>query len=210
MNVARPNWVSGPRRAARLVNGSLGNVPVRNDNGLGGFTTAAEEPLYIVGNYNANAAGFGDPHSESAVLGDTVTLLSNSWTDLASFNSPADSNGRPATTSYYRVAIATGKNISFPQPAFAGVPQDFGTDGGVHNFLRYLENWTNATLNYRGSMVSLFYSQYATGVFKCCGTVYNPPTRQYAFDLDFLDLSKLPPGTPKFRDVDNVGFQQVY
>ena len=36
------------------------------------------------------------------------------------------------------------------------------------------------------------------------------PTRAYAFDTDFLDLSKLPPGTPKFRDVVNVGFQQVY
>jgi hypothetical protein len=210
MNVARQNWVSGPRHAVRLVDGSLGNVPVRLDNSLGGFTTASEEPLYILGDYNANAAGFGDPHSESAVLGDTVTLLSNNWTDLESFTSPADSNGRTAVTSYYRVAIATGKNINFPQPAFAGVPQDFGTDGGVHNFLRYLENWSGATLNYRGSMVSLFYSQYATGIFKCCATVYNPPTRAYAFDLDFLDLSKLPPGTPKFRDVDNVGFQQVY
>jgi hypothetical protein len=215
MTVARQNWVSGPRHAVRLVNGSLGNVPVRLDNSLGGFTVASEEPVYILGNYNANAAGFGNPHSESAVLGDTVTLLSINWTDLNSFISPADAStstgtGRVAATSYYRVAIATGKNMNFPQPAFAGVPQDFGTDGGVHNFLRYLEDWSGAVLNYRGSMVSLFYSQYATGVFKCCPTVYNAPTRAYAFDVDFLDLSKLPPGTPKFRDVDNVGFQQVY
>jgi hypothetical protein len=208
--VARPNWVSGPRHGVRLVDGTLGNLPTRADNGLGGFTLAAEEPAYILGNYNANGAGFGDPHAEAAVLGDTVTLLSNSWSDLSSFTSPATVAGRPATTTYYRVAIATGKNINFPQPGFAGVPQDFGTDGGVHNFLRYLENWGGATLNYRGSMVSLFYSQYATGVFKCCGTVYSPPTRNYAFDTDFLDLSKLPPGTPKFRDVVNVGFQQVF
>jgi hypothetical protein len=208
--VARPNWVSGPRHAVRLVNGSLGSLPVRPDNGLGGFTLAAEEPAYILGNYNADGAGFGDPHSEAAVLGDTVTLLSNSWNDLNSFTSPATVAGRTATTTYYRLAIASGKNMNFPQPGFAGVPQDFGTDGGVHNFLRYLENWGGATLNYRGSMVSLFYSQYATGVFKCCGTVYSPPTRNYAFDTDFLDLSKLPPGTPKFRDVVNVGFQQVF
>jgi len=208
--VARPNWVSGPRHAVRLVDGSLGSLPVRPDNGLGGFTLAAEEPAYILGNYNASAAGFGDPHAESAVMGDTVTLLSNNWNDLNSFTSPATVAGRVAATTYYRVAIATGKNINFPQPGFAGVPQDFGTDGGVHNFLRYLENWGGATLNYRGSMVSLFYSQYATGVFKCCGTVYSPPTRNYAFDTDFLDLSKLPPGTPKFRDVVNVGFQQVF
>lgn len=208
--VARPNWVSGPRHGVRLVNGSLGNLPVRPDNNLGGFTLAAEEPAYILGNYNADNAGFGDPHSEAAVMGDTVTLLSNNWSDLNSFTSPASVAGRTAATTYYRVAIATGKNINFPQPGFAGVPQDFGTDGGVHNFLRYLENWGGATLNYRGSMVSLFYSQYATGVFKCCGTVYSPPTRNYAFDTDFLDLSKLPPGTPKFRDIVNVGFQQVF
>jgi Tfp pilus assembly protein PilX len=210
MAVARPNWVSGPRHGVRLVNGSLGNLPLRPDNGQGGFTLASEQPAYVLGNYNANAGGFGNPHAAAAVMGDTVTLLSNSWTDLSSFKSPASVNGRPAVTSYYRLAIASGKNINFPQPTFAGVPQDFGTDGGVHNFLRYLENWGGQTLNYEGSMVSLFYSQYATGVFKCCGTVYSPPTRAYAFDTDFLDLSKLPPGTPKFRDVVNVGFQQVY
>jgi hypothetical protein len=210
LNTARVNWVSGPRHAVRLVNGSLGNLPVRPDNGLGGFTLASEGLAYVLGNYNANAAGFGDPHASSAVLADTVTLLSNNWNDLASLQSPADVNGRPAATSFFRVAIATGKNINFPTVGAAGVPQDFGTDGGVHNFLRYLENWGGQTLNYRGSMASLYYSQYGTGVFKCCGTVYSPPTRNYAFDTDFLDLSKMPPGTPKFRDVVNVGFQQVF
>jgi hypothetical protein len=208
--VARPNWVSGPRHGVRLVNGSLGNLPVRPDNSQGGFTLASEQPAYVLGNYNANAGGFGDPHAAASVMGDTVTLLSNNWTDLNSFKSPASVAGRVAVTSYYRLAIASGKNINFPQPGFAGVPQDFGTDGGVHNFLRYLENWGGQTLNYEGSMVSLFYSQYATGVFKCCGTVYSPPTRAYAFDTEFLNLDKLPPGTPKFRDVVNVGFQQVY
>ena len=210
VTVARPNWVSGPRHAVRLVNGALGNLPLRPDNGQGGFTLASEEPAYVLGNYNANAGGFGDPHAAAAVLADTVTLLSGAWQDRSSFTSPASVAGRNAATSYYRLAIASGKNMNFPQPGFAGVPQDFGTDGGVHNFLRYLENWGGQSLNYKGSMVSLFYSQYATGVFKCCGTVYSPPTRAYAFDTDFLDLSKLPPGTPKFRDVVNVGFQQVY
>ena len=198
-----------PRHGVRLENGSGSVVPRRPDNGLGGFTLASEEPAYILGDYNAQG-GWQDPHAESAVLADTVTLLSNQWSDLSSFTSPATVAGRKANTSYYRVAIATGKNINFPQPGFAGVPQDFGTDGGVHNFFRYLEDWSNQTLNYRGSMVSLFYSQYATGVFKCCGTVYNAPTRAYLFDTDFLDLTKLPPGTPRFRDVVNVGFQQVY
>ena len=73
------------------------------------------------------------------------------------------------------MAIAAGKNINFPRPAGGG--NDFGTDGGVHNFLRYIEDWGPATLYYRGSLVSLYYSQYATGVFKCCTLVYSPPNR---------------------------------
>ncbi len=210
MNVARKNWVSGARHAVRLVNGSLGNVPTRPDNNAGGFTLASENPGYILGEYNANSAGYGDPHASSAILADTVTLLSNNWSDIRSFSSPMDVNGRLATSTYYRVAIASGKNRNFPLPGFGGAPQDFGTDGGVHNFLRYLENWGSKDSYYRGSMASLFYSMYATGVFKCCGMVYSPPQRHYEFDLDFQDINKMPPGTPTFRDVVSLGFQRVF
>lgn len=64
--------------------------------------------------------------------------------------------------------------------------------------------------NYLGSMASMYYSQYATGVFKCCNMVYQPPSRVYKFDTDFLNMNKLPPGTPRFRDVESVGYQQVF
>jgi hypothetical protein len=87
----------------------------------------------------------------------------------------------------------------------------FGTDGGVHNFLRFLEDWTGQTLNYGGSMVSLFYSTYNTGTFKCCNdAVYHPPNRNYQFDTDFQDPAKLPPGTPMFRDINNLSFRQDF
>jgi hypothetical protein len=46
------------------------------------------------------------------------------------------------------------------------------------------------------------------GVYKCCSTVYGAPTRGYNFDIDFLDLAKLPPLTPMFRDINVVGFSQ--
>jgi hypothetical protein len=64
-------------------------------------------------------------------------------------------------------------------------------------------------LNYRGSIASLFYSRQATGTYKCCDTVYNPPTRGYNFDTEFLTPSLLPPRTPMFRDVNITGFQQI-
>ena len=83
-DVARKNWVSGARHAVRLVDGSLGNLPFRPDNNEGGFTLASENPVYILGDYNARAnAPFadGDGHVSSAVIADAVTLLSNSWQD---------------------------------------------------------------------------------------------------------------------------------
>jgi hypothetical protein len=216
----RQNIVTGARHVLRLVDGSLNNVPVRPDNGLGGFTVAAENPVYVMGNYNSNA---GDPfwanpstaadinHAAAAMIADSVTLLSNNWSDIGSMQNPANLGGRPATTTYYRLAIAGGKNMNFPQPAAGnGIGADFGTDGGVHNFLRYIETWGGATLSYRGSLVSLYYSQYATGTFKCCTLVYSPPNRNYYFDTAFLDPAKLPPGTPMLQDVVNLTYWQDF
>ena len=84
----------------------------------------------------------------------------------------------PSHDGYYRLAVAGGKNINFPIPTYSspsGPAQDFGTDGGLHNFLRYLENWGSQTVHYKGSLVSLYYSTYNTGTFKCCTTVYGVP-----------------------------------
>lgn len=100
-----------------------------------------------------------------------------------------------------------GKNLSFPQPTWGNL--DSGTDGGVHNFLRYIENWGGQTLNYRGSLVSFYIARQATGIYKCCNVVYSPPSRGYNFDIDFQSIAKLPPGTPRFTDVNALSFQQA-
>ena len=231
---ARKNWVSGARHVLKLVDGSLGNVPlspVGTTADPGGFTVASENPVYIQGNYNSNS---GDPfwsggsdesgHSAAAVIADAVTILSNSWIDQQSVlgnpagggnNSPTEAqNNRPASTTYYRVAIAGGKNMAFPFPSWENTTDyGFGTDGGIHNFLRFLEDWqtTGSTLNYGGSLVSLYYATYNTGVFKCCEySVYQPPTRNYIFDSDFTSPSGLPPGTPMFRDVETLSYRQLF
>ena len=72
------NWISGARHALKLVDGSLGNVPVRPDNGQGGFTVGSENPVYIYGDYNSSAADptWGNPlaaepaHAAAAVIAD--------------------------------------------------------------------------------------------------------------------------------------------
>ena len=114
-------------------------------------------------------------------------------------------------TTTYRLAVAAGKGIPFKQPTVGGAPQDFGTDGGTHNFLRYLENWgaNGANPILRGSIVSMYYNHQAMGIYKCCTTVYSPPTRGYNFDTNFLTPSLLPPLTPMLRTINTIGFTQM-
>jgi hypothetical protein len=81
----------------------------------------------------------------------------------------------------------------------------------LHNFLRFLESWSGDTLNHKGSLVSLYYSTYNTGTFKCCNyVVYQPPIRNYKFDPLFAQPQNLPPGTPMFRDIDNLTYRQDF
>ncbi len=222
-SVAQGNWVSGARHVLKLVDGSLGNMPLRPDNGQGGVTIGSENPVYIFGNFNSNAAdpvwggGANQPgESAAAVIADAVTVLSNNWSDWNSILTAATqpNPNRWASTTYYRVAVAGGKNVNFPFPGWeTAVDYGFGTDGGVHNFLRFIEDWQDpgATLNYMGSLVSLYYSTYNTGTFKCCAySVYQPPTRNYIFDPNFTQPQNLPPGTPFFRDIDNLSYRQNF
>jgi hypothetical protein len=171
-----------------------------------GLTVASENPLYVKGNYNANGT-FAGAHAPCSWVADAVTLLSNNWNDATSFNSPHSPGGREAITTWYRSAVIAGKGVPFPQPA--GTYQDYGTDGGVHNFLRFLEDWGGQTLNYRGSIISLFYNRQAVGTYKCCTNVYSPPSRGYNFDVEFLTPSLLPPRTPMFRDINITGFSRL-
>lgn len=190
------------RRALKLINGGLGNIVKP------GLTVVAENPVYIQGNWNMNAnpPPANDNHAATSVIADAVTLLSNSWNDNTSFTAPYNpANRNRNTQTYYRVAIVSGKGMSFPQPN--NTANDFGTDGGAHNFLRYLENGDQA-VNYLGSIATFYYNRQAVGTYKCCTTVYGAPTRNYSFDIDFLDATKLPPLTPVFRDLNTIGFSQ--
>ncbi len=208
--VGKKNRVRAARHGLKLVNGGLGSLPTRPD-GTGGFTVTSENPVYVQGDYNADAGGFGDPHAAAAIIADAVTLLSNSWNDWNSFDDSTyvgSATDRLASETWYRVAIAAGKNKSWPHPSWT-TAQDYGLDGGTHNFLRYLENWSGQTLHYKGSLVSLYYSGYGVGIYKCCQTVYTPPVRDYTFDTEFAYPEKLPPGTPHFRDVVNLHFRQL-
>ena len=231
----RKNRVTGARHVLKLTDGGWDGASNGSKLPMPGFTVSSENPVYIQGDYNTYS-GDGtwtlpnpvEPnpltHAAAAVIADTVTLLSNNWLDTGYSTAPAgptntgslyrpfDANlYRPATTTYYRTAIAAGKTINFPHPGYSTSTTYYGTDGGLHNFLRFLENWNGDSLYYKGSLVSLFYSTYNTGTFKCCNyMVYQPPVRNYRFDQLFENPQNLPPGTPMFKDVNNLTYRQDF
>ncbi len=216
------------RRALKLRRGGIvAGVSSLPDTGL---TVASENPVYVQGNYNATTDPAAEPNRPASILADAVTLLSNSWNDLRSIRNPNDaiadltsssgspnwplpaSNRRLASTTGYRFAVVAGKNPSFTWPTTPAQHFLYGTDGGVGNFLRLLEDWREGgavAVNYKGSIVSLYYSRQAVGSFKYTTNVYDYADRNFTFDQDFLLPSLLPPGTPMFRDVNTLTFRQL-
>jgi hypothetical protein len=200
------------RHALKLVNGAtvtLGSACYGvAPNPPCGLTVASENPVYIQGDYNAPGGSVTAAGTvATSVAADAVTLLSDNWNDVNSYIAPYNNGLRNAVSTQYRVAVIAGKQIPFAIPPGEG-QIDFGTDGGLHNFLRYIENWGGDTLTYEGSLVSFYFSRQAVGLYK--GTPYSPPSRQYAFDNNFTQGPQwLPPRTPSLRTVNTIGFSQM-
>ncbi|HXG48883.1 MAG TPA: hypothetical protein VNO52_14770 [Methylomirabilota bacterium] len=171
--------------------GYQSGVRVRNGQTLPslGLTVATPNPIYVQGHFNAPSAHLGTTNTSltkpAALVGDAINILSTSWSDA---NSTASLSSRNAGNTTVNAALLGGI-----------VPSGGGSySGGVENFPRFLENWSGDTLTYNGSMVVMFRSRVATAPWGA-SNVYNPPTRNWAFDVNFMDSTKLPPGTPEAR-----------
>ena len=162
-NTARKNWVSGARHVLRLVDGSLGNVPLRPTLlrlGSRRFHSGLGEPGVHPGRLQQQPGRLGGGrdrrsrrcvgHAAAAAIADAVTLLSDAWTDMESMQTgmlrfrPGTGTANTAFTGWQSQPGRTGLS---PIRHRLGLPTepDIGTDGGVHNFLRFLEDWGGIT-----------------------------------------------------------------
>lgn len=91
--------------------------------------------------------------------------------------------------------------------------------GGVHNMMRFHENWgsngdhPNGTVDYtyQGSLVSLSQPLHAKGDFKLGEQrFYQPPRRQWGFEEQFRDAANLPPLTPRFVYLKQDNFTRQF
>mgnify|MGYP003574990101 FL=1 len=171
---------SNSQSGIRVVNGET--LP------SGGLTIATRNPIYVKGDFNSPASTRGTSNTAgtkpSSIVADSITILSDDWND---------SEGHKSLS--YRKARNTTVNAAF----LGGIVASDGVyySGGVENFPRFLENWSGRTFTYNGSMVVMFYSQISNAPWPGTGDVYNPPNRNWAFDVNFMDATKLPPGTPQ-------------
>ncbi len=163
--VANGSVVSTPRRGIRLKK-CASIYPAA------GLTFVAENPVYIQGDLNtgssppSNKGIYSSPTVSGytkkpvAVVGDSINLLSNGWSDL--------------TSTALRIASNTTVNAAL----VSGIVASDGThySGGAEHFIRLLENWNGKSFTYYGSMVELWKSQQATGFWTGSSSVYTAPT----------------------------------
>lgn len=170
--------------AVRVMNG--GTMPTSK-----GLTVATPLPLYVWGNYNCPTSDLGTTNTSgtwpAALIGDAITVLSTAWTDA---NSTASLGSRNAGNTTVNAAFLAGI-VETTTAAYSG---------GVENFPRFLEDWSGEVFTYNGSMVVMYPSKYAKAPWGG-SNVYGAPTRRWAFDMNFRDMNKLPPGTPMSRGV---------
>jgi hypothetical protein len=175
------------RRTGRPLNTEPGVRLINGQQVLpDGLTVASPNPVYIKGHYNAVAAHLGSTNTSqtrpAAVIGDAITILSSAFNDRT--------GGGTAVPTTVNAALLAGI-----------VPTIQGSySGGVENFPRILEEWGSGnTFTYNGSMVVMYESKWAIAQWGQSSSYYDPPKRNWAFDQNFREVTKLPPGTPMMR-----------
>ncbi|HUV30789.1 MAG TPA: PilX N-terminal domain-containing pilus assembly protein [Acidobacteriota bacterium] len=163
---------------------------IQNGSQLGaGLTIASENPVYTEGDFNSVSK------QPAAIMGDAVTFLSGSWAD-----------GLSTGSKDARVAVSTTVNASIMTGNVETTASDYS--GGFENLPRFLETWTGTAFNWSGSMVNLWTSAQADGLWN--GTYYSPPIRNWSYDTDLDNPANMPPETPAVRVFQRTGWQQKY
>jgi len=189
---ATKSVVSSRARGVRLTNG--GQIPTA------GLTIATPHPVYIQGDYNSGRTATADPasnkpvnytppldkpspyvtgydHPAAAVVGDAVNVLSNAWNDA---NSDLSQSQRQAKNTTINAVIVAG-NVPTTSSSYSG---------GIENFVRFHENWSDDYFTIYGSLALLYASAQATRPWNTAD--YTPPNRRWFYDTRLRDRN--PPG----------------
>ncbi len=204
-----PDIVTGkPGYALLLANG--GALPQLATAGApDGFTVATNGPAYIFGNYNAdgNSATGSSTAPDSAVevpamiAADSITVLSAN----AAFNFRGMALATANAAAFTEISAAMLTGLVPTHPGFNNI-----WSGGVHNLVRFLENWGGCTYRYRGSIAALFESEVSKKPYQESyqGYWYSPPDRDIGYH-QYLSQGRFPPATPVKRTIRRMSLQDI-
>lgn len=183
-------------------------VPSR-DNGTGdvGVTFVTNNALYVKGNFNADGAINPSAYETAesgevpvALMGDSVTFLSNNWNDATS-----KTTSTKQSADHTEIAAAVISGVMTNDLDSSGYP--IVLNGGAHNFPRFLENWSTKKFALRGSIVCLYEPEVDRSNWED-STYYTAPTRLYGYSSLFAG-GTFPPGTPMLRTYKRISTQSL-
>jgi Tfp pilus assembly protein PilX len=175
----------------------------------------------------------------ASILADTITVLSNNCQDGDNkLNCGITTGANQAVTTRMNAAFLsyTDKSVGNVDPTTDALPTlPTGVtkrySGGLNNYMRMTEDWyvvgtpaatpVSIPFVYRGSFVSLGAALEFSGEYKGgCGVTatptstttcyYNIPQRDFGFDEDFNQFSKLPPLSPRAVYLQQDVFKRSY
>ncbi len=176
-----PNWYGVRVRNASPLRSTVGNIYPK------GISIISNQAAYSMGNFNAANK------IPAAIMADSYQVLSGNWNDA---NSSLALGNRTPTATTVNAAILAGSDTTGNVEGSGG--QNGAYNGGLENFPRFHENWSNINFTYLGSFVSLNKPRHYNGVWVYGSPYYNAPNRIWAYDTMFNDATKLPPMTPRF------------
>jgi len=194
-----------------LRNGSilpgLPSAPSVRDDGL---VIGTNGPAYILGHFNADGSSStgssstpdtGHPEVPALIAADSVTILSNNYATNSDYFRDSAKPKRGAAFTEISAAIFAG--IIPTRLTVSGAGTNGQRMGGVHNYLRLLEDWSGQTYRYRGSFGLLFESEVHLRPYyeNHHGYWYGAPTRDTGYHQFFAN-GKLPPAWPPFVRTD--------
>ncbi|RMD69192.1 MAG: hypothetical protein D6822_05780, partial [Cyanobacteria bacterium J149] len=197
-----------------------------------GITFATDQAVYVQGDYNLRPQDYHTDASSSmsspntsyitrranyqpaSFLADSFQPLSNACltTDITinhftGVNCDVDGTDGDIlnddkvlpTHTEFNAATLAGTDITNKYPSGSGY------NGGLENYPRFLENWSQIEWRYQGSFVSLSTPNEVSGRWGQ-RNVYSPPLRPWDYDLAFNDAKNLPPLTPRFSAMKQESF----
>ena len=187
-----------PSNGIIYISGSLYGDAVRLINAEtlppDGLTVVSDNPVYIYGNYNIS------PKRPASVLADAVTVLSADFDDDKTFHGKVN---QQACETWVNTCIMSGSQETIWYGGQGG-----NYNGGLDTMIRFLERWSNVWLHYRGSLISLWRSEQATGQWHH-GSNFSPPIRDWGYDPDLLGGGNQPPGAPMMHTIQIGTWRQI-